>query len=408
MTILSIIAEYNPFHNGHGYHLAKSIEKSQADYVIAIMSGSFVQRGEPSIIDKWSKAKIAIDNGIDLVIELPTAYACQRAESFASGAIKLIDRLGVVDYISFGAESHDLDLLDSIAKSLVEKPQAYRRALEEFIGASLSFPRARARALSLYLKNPAIEDIMNNSNNILAIEYLKSLREENSTIKPLLIKRQGPAYAATDIKDNYLSATGIRSQAFEGRLDGLEDFLPKESLSSLKDYNQVHGLNSIYNYEAQLLYLLRTESFNKKIFDATEDLINRIINNSHQYNRLEDIIRESVSKTYTVSRVKRTLLNILLGYTEEMNSELSSMGPSYIRVLASNQKGLRILNKIKQESQLPIINKFSHYHKLKNPGLNRLIGLDKLATDLFFLASKKSPYNMDYKVSPYIKKEEAP
>ena len=187
MKIVGLITEYNPFHNGHLYHLEKSKSITGCDYTVSVMSGNFLQRGEPALTDKWIRAKMAIDNGVDLVIELPTLYACQSAEFFAYGAIKLLDSLNVIDYVSFGSEVGSIKDLKKIASILVNEPKEFKDILRDTLKLGIAFPKARSQALKKYLtlKNITIdnvEDILNNPNNILGIEYIKALLKIDSKI----------------------------------------------------------------------------------------------------------------------------------------------------------------------------------------------------------------------------------
>lgn len=404
MTILSIISEYNPFHLGHKYHLEKSLELTQADSCLVLMSGSFVQRGEPAFIDKFRRARACIDNGVDLVLELPFIYASQRAESFAYGAVKLLESLGVVDCISFGAEEDNLQLLSEIAQVLVTKPKTYEKLLNFYIGHNFSFPVARAKALKEYLKNDKIESIINSSNNILAIEYLKAIYRLNSSLKPTIIKRLGEDYNSLEKNKSFMSATGIRHEILNNNIHSIKDYIPISTYNMLEDFYTEYGdFNSLYKYGDILIYLLRNEFFEKNIMDSTPDLIKRLVNFSREFSTLEEIIAASVSKTYTTSRVKRVLVNILLGLSQEKFQELNEIHPKYIRVLAANSNGLEILRQIKKNSNLEIITNFKNHHKLKDRNLEKILYYDKLSTDLFFSSLKNKTYNMDYTISPYIK-----
>ena len=188
--VLGVIAEYNPFHNGHIYHLNQSKKATGANYTIAVISGNFTQRGNTSIIDKWSKTKMALLGGIDLVIELPLLYSISSAENFADGAINILDSLDVVDYVSFGTEAPNVDVLNKFADVLYKEPREYKNILSHELSKGLSFPKARSNALMLYLNDVRrFAKILNSPNNILAIEYLKSLKKYHSTIKPVSIPR---------------------------------------------------------------------------------------------------------------------------------------------------------------------------------------------------------------------------
>ena len=189
-NVIGIIGEYNPFHNGHKYHLEKSKQLLNADYVVAVVSGNFVQRGNVSLIDKWAKAEMAINNGVDLVIELPTIYSISSAENFAFGAVKTLDSLNVVDYLSFGTETYDLNILNKIADILYYQPSEYVSILNHELSKGISFPKARENAVLMYLNDiRTYANILSTPNNILGIEYLKSLKRIKSPIRPMNIQR---------------------------------------------------------------------------------------------------------------------------------------------------------------------------------------------------------------------------
>ncbi|MGO1820465.1 MAG: tRNA(Met) cytidine acetate ligase, partial [Senegalia sp. (in: firmicutes)] len=209
MKIVGLVTEYNPFHNGHKYHLERSKYETNCDYSIAIMSGNFVQRGEPAICDKWSRAKMAIDSGVDLVIELPTLYSTMSAEFFSYGAIKILDSLNSIDFISFGSETNDLKKLNSISKILAFEPLEFKYSLKKYLNEGNVFPKARSLALKEILKDKDLDKIINNPNNILAIEYMKSLIKLKSTIKAHSIKRISSNYNDKNLTGEISSATAI-------------------------------------------------------------------------------------------------------------------------------------------------------------------------------------------------------
>ena len=210
--VLGIVAEYNPFHNGHLYQLNYSKKITNSKYSVAVISGNFTQRGSTSLIDKWSKAEMAIKNGIDLIIELPLLYSISSAENFADGAIKILNSLGIVDYISFGTESGDISSLKTISDILVSEPEKYKSFLTAELNMGLSFPKARANALSMYLHNSKVNaNILSSPNNILGVEYLKALKKYNSSIIPLTLKRTSVDYNETTYKNNIASSTAIRN-----------------------------------------------------------------------------------------------------------------------------------------------------------------------------------------------------
>ncbi len=417
LSTIGIIAEYNPFHLGHKYHLELSKKITNSRYSIAVISGSFVQRGEPSLIDKWTKARMAIDNGIDLVIELPFIFSVQSAELFAYGGISLLNSLKIVDYVSFGSEIGELKDLYPIAHILVEEPPIYNQLLKKHLQRGESFPVARSRALEEYFTkynknhyNLDINKIIKSPNNILAIEYLKALKKLNSNIKPVTIKRFGSQYNDVELKNKIASATAIRKKILEeNELSSVKDYLPQETYDNLESYiNQYHFFNSLDNYNQIIHYLLRIEGNEKlsRIMDVEAGLDNRIVEKSGEFNDIESFVSSIVTKRYPRSRIQRILVHLMMNLYKENFIDLYLHHPAYIRVLGSNKKGFYLINKIKKKTDIPIIIKFSDHHNLKNPNIDRIISFDKKSTDLFFLGlnTRKPLTNMDYYTSPYIKK----
>ncbi|MFY9213509.1 MAG: nucleotidyltransferase [Tissierellaceae bacterium] len=414
MKVLGLITEYNPFHYGHKYHLQKSLEVTGASHTIAIMSGSFVQRGEPSLVDKWTKAKMAIANGIDLVIELPFVYSTQSAELFALGGIKVMDSLEIVDYVCFGSESGSLEPLNHIAEILVKEPESYKSKLKGYLDLGMSFPSARSRALIDFLSlKPSIaydyESILKESNNILAIEYLKSLKVINSNIIPLTIQRQGSAYKDEKIKHTLSSATAIRRSILNKGLGSVKELLPEATYDLLADfYSKYRSFNDLDNYLAVLKYLLLVKEKDslKSILDMEDGLENRLVEKSFEARGVKDLVQEVSTKRYPKTRIQRILVHLLNQLNGHKIRSLYSQEVPYIRFLAANEKGLDLLSHIKNKSYVPIISKFSHYKDLRNPLVNEFILYEKRATDIYFLpfSTKYKSNNMDYLTSPFIKK----
>lgn len=414
MKVVGIVTEYNPFHLGHKYHLEYSKSMLDAQYAIAIMSGSFVQRGEPSIVDKWTKAKMAIDSGVDLVIELPFIFATQSAERFAFGAVALLNNLGIVDYISFGSELGDIKPLKEIANVLVKEPLFFRKKLKDYLDLGNSFPVSRSKALRDYYERlgsgkdtlDQLKEILDNPNNILAIEYLKSLEFLKSKIEPVTLKRIGSSYKENTIKEKISSATGIRNTLLSQGLGPVKDKLPQASFNHLINYTNNHNkFNTLGNYTQVIHYLLRMEdkSLLRKIIDMEEGLENRIINQAYKHRDLDLLLDAITSKRYTKTRIQRILIHLMLDLTEKAFHELLPHHPSYIRVLAANDKGVFLLRKIKESTDPAIITKFSHYHGYNRQYLDRIIEFDKKSTDLYYLGLDDYKVNMDYLTSPYIR-----
>lgn len=415
MGTVGLVTEYNPFHNGHLYHLEQAKLITNSEYSIAVMSGNFLQRGEPALVDKWTRAKMAVDNGVDLVLELPVIYSCQSAEFFSYGAVKLLNSLGVVDSICFGSELGEVSPLVSIANILLDEPYEYKLLLRDELDKGLSYPKSRSIALMNLLQQNnllstyKLEDILNNPNNILSIEYIKALLQLRSSIKPYTIRRIANHYSTKELTGSISSATAIRESIFNSNdLMTVRDTLPNASYESLRDFLvKFKGFNIIDNFDSILLYKLRIEGTKvlSLLFDIDEGLENRFYKFASSSSSIKEILDLVNTKRYTYTRLQRIMCHLLIGVYREEIEFLHGHGPQYIRVLAMNNKGIKLLNEIKNKSDLPIITKFADHGKFNNSILDKMIDIDKKATDIYFLGINHSkPYNMDYITSPYIKK----
>lgn len=412
MKILGLITEYNPFHYGHLYHLEKSKEISGATHTVAVMSGSFVQRGEPSLVDKWTKAKMAIDNGVDLVTELPFIYAVESAEFFALGAIKILDSLNIVDSLGFGSESGNIKDLHHIANIFYEEPQLFKDFLQRYLKDGLSFPLARSKALADYLAKDSMpikySNILKQSNNILAIEYLKALKRLDSNIEAFTFSRLGDDYNDKNIYSNYPSATSLRNLILSHGLEHVKDLVPALTYEHLQDFYRKHGsFNTIDNYNKILKYLLRIkdEVGLRKLLDIDEGLDNRLKRIGSTFLDIAQLIDDVSTKRYPKTRIKRILMHLLLDLHSDAINEIFNKPVEHIRILGSNKKGFEILNKIKNQSNVNIVTKYSHYKKLENINISKILYYEEKATDIYFLGidEKETNTNMDYLISPYIK-----
>lgn len=258
--ILGIVSEYNPFHSGHLYHLQKSKEIVNPDYTVGVMSGNFVERGDTAIIDKWSRAEMALNNGIDLVIELPLIYSISSAENFAMGGIKILDSLNMDTTISFGSECGNISVLNEIAKVLVQEPPEYLSILNHELSLGVSFPKAREHAILMYLNDiRKYANILSESNNILGIEYLKAIQKQKAKLSAVTIQRIGAKYNSTTLEDSYPSATAIRQGIING--ENLEKYMPAASYKILKNKIEKDEIVSgISIFEQAILYRLRSMS----------------------------------------------------------------------------------------------------------------------------------------------------
>jgi len=395
----------------------ESKKATNSQYSITVMSGSFLQRGEPALVDKWTRAKMAIDSGVDLVIELPTIYSCQSAEFFAYGAVSTLNSLGVVDFLSFGSENGDIKLITYIADVLLEEPEFYKNHLRSLLNIGNSFPKARNLALKEYFKAigfqqyTIVDELLSNPNNILAIEYVKALKKINSKITPFAIKRIRSHYNSKDLTGSISSATAIREEIFKNRsLQTIIHTSPSQTIDYLNEFLKRFGMfNSIDNFTQIILYLLRSNSTRNisEILDIENGLENRIISCGSKYNSLSRILDCINTKRYTYTRLQRILIHLLLGINKDTFLRMHSYGPQYIRILGINKKGIELLSKIKDSSKLPIITKFSSFKKSDNLILKEMIEIDKRATDVYFTGlnhSDNATANLDFLTTPYIKK----
>ena len=400
--VLGIVAEYNPFHNGHLYHLNESKKAVNANYVVAIMSGNFVQRGDTSLINKWAKAEMAIQNGVDLVIELPAIYSVSSAENFGYGAIKILNSLKIVDYLSFGSELCDVNILNEFATVLYEEPKEYVSILNHELGKGFSYAKARENALLIYLNDiRKYANILSSSNNILAIEYLKALKKEKSNIIPFSIKRNKVNYNDTEIIDGFASATAIRKIALTNDVWSLRKAMPKTSFDIM--YEQLRSgktVSDLSKFEHEIIYNLRRMTLEEiaDIPDVTEGLENLIKNAASSCNTIEEFIGIVKSKRYTVTRLKRILVYCLLGITKKDMLNSQKVDP-YIRVLGFNEKGKELLSGISHANpKLDIITSPRRFlDESNNKPLKSMLEKDIFATDVYTLGYDYDSFsNLDF------------
>lgn len=400
--VLGIIAEYNPFHNGHLYQIEEAKKQTGAEYVIAIMSGNFAQRGNTSLVNKWVKARMALENGVDIVIELPTIYSISSAENFAEGAIKILDSLKIVDTLCFGTETDDFAALNNIANVLYNEPKEYISMLNHELGKGVSYPKARESALMMYLNDiKRYANILSGSNNILAIEYLKALKKLKSDMKPYSIQRKKVYYNDEKIVDEFASSTAIRKLVAREQYDEIRKVIPTNSYMLLKEeIKRGNIVIDISKFEKEILYVLRTMTVNEiaSIPDVQEGLEHAIKNAANSCNNIIDLINIIKTKRYTQTRIQRILLYALLGITKKEMAVAKKITP-YVRVLGINQKGKTILSDICQiDKKLNIITsvkKFEDINLSKN--LEQMLQKDIYATNIYTLGYEYESWsNLDY------------
>ena len=386
--VLGIVGEYNPFHNGHLYHLEQAKKKTHSNYTVAVMSGNFTQRGSTSLIDKWSKAEAAIKSGIDLIIELPVIYATSSAENFADGAIKILNSLKVVDYISFGAENSDLETLKQISDILDTEPREYKSVLTRELKTGISFPKARENALMTYLGgDKKYENIISSPNNILGVEYLKALKNQKSKIEPVAIGRYEAGYNDNTYTDNIASATAIRNIVKNGGFDILRKLLPPDSYTILmENIKQGHIVPDLSVFEKEIIFNLRYMSLEEiaDLPDVSEGLESAIKKAADSCNNLEDFFNIIQSKRYTNTRIQRILLYSLLGITKR-EMLISKKTMPYVRVLGLNKRGKYLISEIaKANPKLEIVTSVKRFLDSNvNKNLKTMIDIDNFSTDVY-------------------------
>jgi len=352
MKTVGIIAEYNPFHNGHKYQIAKAKEITGADTVIVIMSGSFTQQGNIATVDKFKRAEMAIKSGADLVIELPTIFATSSAEMFAFGSVNILDKLNTVDYLVFGTECDNIDILNRIADKLLSNKDIIDTNIKNEIKNGISYASARDNSLRTILTKIEYDEF-SKPNNILAIEYLKSLKTINSRIKPIAIQRKSANHNDKNIKamEVYASATSIRNKLEEtNNIFDVILTIPDSTYKLLRDSKLIFN-EDMYKLLRYKILASGKENI-KNIYDVTEGLENKIYDSVITSKTYNELINSIKSKRYTMSRIKRILIHILLDITKEKYNTLSNS--YYARILKTNKEN-NILGMLNKNASIPIL-----------------------------------------------------
>lgn len=382
MKAVGLVTEYNPFHNGHLYHLNKAMELTGADISVAVMSGDFVQRGEPAVLDKYTRTSMALNSGVNLVVELPVNYALSSAESFAAGALKVLDYVKA-DSIAFGSESGDIERLSKLAHILCDNEDTLYKEISKYTANGISYAAARQKVVEK-LTDKDTAALLTSSNNILAVEYLKAIIKNNYAIKPYTVQRQGDAYNDTDIRSEYASATALRENL---KADNISEYIPvKAGLILSSNTNYIYPDDITEALFTRLLDILFASNYDKNVFienvmqypDVSKEIAVRL------YKSAMDMITRTVpqrseskdnwafsfgslcehikTKEVPLSRIKRALVRITLGL-DKKHMEKYSNAP-YIRVLGFDKKGQEYLSYIRKTVEVPLITKTADYKEI--------------------------------------------
>lgn len=382
MKAVGLVTEYNPFHNGHLYHLNKAMELTGADISVAVMSGDFVQRGEPAVLDKYTRASMALNSGVNLVVELPVNYAVSSAESFAAGALKVLDYIKA-DSIAFGSESGDIERLSKLAHILCDNEDVLYKEISKYTANGISYAAARQKVVEKLMDKDTAA-MLTSSNNILAVEYLKAIIKNNYAIKPYTVQRQGDAYNDTDIRSDYASATALRGNL---KTDNISKYIPvKAGLILSSNTNYIYPDDITEALFTRLLDILFASSYDKNVFienvmqypDVSKEIAGRL------YKSAMDMITRAVpqgteskdngvfsfgslcehikTKEVPLSRIKRALVRITLGLDKKHMEKYAN--EPYIRVLGFDKKGQEYLSYIRKTVEVPLITKTADYKEM--------------------------------------------
>lgn len=396
MQTVGLIAEYNPFHSGHLYHIARTrAHFGEEAGIVCIMSGNWVQRGEAALCDKWTRAGMALRGGVDLVLELPTPWALSSAESFARGAVALLSACGLVDALSFGSESGSLEDLQATAGGLSSTD--FTQHLRQFLDQGLSFPHARQQAATALLGHTA--DCLKTANNNLGVEYLRAITKLGSSMQAFTILRQGVGHDSPQSCEAYASASQLRKLLLSG-----SDPLCLTPYLSPADAAALHrgGLASLHEATRAVFARLRILSADDLLAfpDCKEGLHNLLHKAAMQTSNLESLYEAVKSRRYTHARIRRLVLAAFLG----VRSIDRPSTPPYLRVLGMNKRGQALLRRMKQSATLPILTKAAHIQKL-SPEARRLFELEARCTALYDLCRRDfgaTPAKAEYSSNPIL------
>lgn len=374
MRASGLVVEYNPFHNGHRYHFEKVCEIDKESVKIAVMSGDFVQRGEPAVVNRWKRAEMALKNGIDMVVELPVFYSCQSAEIFAIGSVGILNELKCNNII-FGSEKSDIEMLKRIAE--MEETEEFKNIIKENLSNGDSYPTAHSKTLKIIEG----DNIFLDSNDILGVEYMKAVKYWNSSIIPMLIKREKTGYYEENTDEGFASATAVRKFLKENT--NISDLVPEESFKILKEERENNRLIYLKNFYPLLRYeIIRNRDILFNIQDMEKGYENRLYEMAIKNCEFKEFYNGIISKRFTQGRTQRILIHILTGITKNLTQKVKKEIP-YVRVLGFNNKGREYLNFLKKEENNKIIVSMKNIKKKFSNDIKELIEFNERASLIY-------------------------
>ena len=377
MSTVGIIAEYNPFHNGHQYHLKAAKELSGAEHAIVVMSGDFVQRGEPAMFDKHLRAKWALENGADMVLLLPASFSLASAQAFASGGVGILHGTGIVDSIAFGSESGDTSALKSAAQMADDESEELKLLIRINLDSGLSYPDARAKAWQQHMGESSL---FSSPNDILGTEYIRALNALNSSIQPVAVPRTGPSHDSKELTDGFASASAIRSGLLSGTPPA--GLVPNGVYSDIMTQN---ALRTMQNLSREAVYALRrmTKEQLASLPDVSEGLENLLYSACRQHGDIGSVLDQVKSRRYTMARLKRICMCALLGIYGNPMDKLDGL---YIRILGIRRDAMNLLSQMNEKAALPIVTRFADAERL-NESQRRMLEADMLSSDIAAMAT---------------------
>ncbi|WP_297596968.1 nucleotidyltransferase [uncultured Cetobacterium sp.] len=368
---VGVVVEYNPFHNGHKYHYEKA--KAEGDVVIAIMSGDFVQRGEPAVVNRWERAEMALRNGVDIVVELPIFYSTQSAEIFSRGAVGILDKLKVKKIV-FGSETGDIEKL--LERGKLEEKEEFQENLRKELKKGQSYPTAYSKTLEILGINNTL-----NSNDILGVEYIKAIEFWKSSIVPVAIKREKAGYYSEDSVEGISSATGIRKRLEKN--EDYKDVVPEATYNLLKnayENGSIAKLEDFYPLIRHKILLDREKIF--EIQDIEIGYSNKLFEVALKNRYYKEFFQELITKRFTIGRTQRMLIHILLGITKKDTEVVKNRVP-YIRVLGFNKNGQEYLKQIKKDEDLIVLTSLKNIKKMMGDEDLKLLELNEVASKIY-------------------------